>query len=75
MNKASVFIDTSAFVALYNRDDEFHRIAVSFLTRTGAEGAGFVTTNFVLDEVLTFIRARKGRDKAVEFFDFLLPTF
>jgi len=66
----AIFIDTSAFIALYLKSDEFHSQAVSFLTAL-PEDASFVTSNFVLDEVYTFLRATKGKEVAVAFAEFL----
>lgn len=66
----NIFIDTSAFIALYLSDDDFHTRAVEWLT--GAEGkASFWTTNFVLDEVYTFVRSIKGKEASVAFAEYL----
>ena len=66
----NIFIDTSAFIALYLSDDDFHRKAIDWLKK--AKGATiFWTTNYILDEVYTFIRSVKGKNAAVNFADFL----
>jgi len=66
----NIFIDTSAFIALYLKDDEFHESATSFLEKTDKKNI-FLTSNYILDEVYTFLRANKGKETAVSFAEFL----
>lgn len=66
----NIFIDTSAFIALYLKGDEFHEQAASFLKKTDKKNV-FLTSNFILDEVYTFLRASKGRETAISFAEFL----
>ena len=66
-----VFIDSSAFVALYLQDDDFHKKAVGVLKKLQQEEKGLFTSNFILDEVYTFIRAKRGKMVAVDFTHFL----
>jgi predicted nucleic acid-binding protein len=62
-----VFVDTSAFVALEDADDEHHEAALQFQTSLLPRVTRFVTTNFVLDETYTWLRMNIGHAKAVEF--------
>jgi predicted nucleic acid-binding protein len=66
----AIFIDTSAFIALYLKGDEFHTQATSFLTSL-SKNTDFVTSNYILDEVYTFLRINRGKEKAVSFAEFL----
>ena len=66
-----VFIDSSAFVALYLQDDDFHKKAVGVLKKLQQEQRELVTSNFILDEVYTFNRAKRGKMVAVDFTHFL----
>lgn len=66
----AIFIDTSAFIALYLKGDNFHLKAIEFLKQLQRKTT-FVTSNFVLDEVYTFLRVDKGKKVAVEFAEFL----
>lgn len=66
----AIFIDASAFIALYLKIDKFHFQATSFLTAL-PEDVSFITSNFILDEVYTFLRTRKGKEIAVDFAEFL----
>lgn len=58
LDKAAVFVDTSAFKALVDPDDDFHEAAVEkwdYMTRKGIKS---VTSNFILDESYTLIRTK-----------------
>jgi uncharacterized protein len=50
-----IFVDTGAWFASLVPDDEFHPAAIAFL-RTNDEP--LVTTDYVLDELLTLLKAR-----------------
>ena len=62
-----VFLDTSAFVALEDRDDRHHRRAVALFDRTRAERPILVTSNLILAESISLIGGRLYPRKAVEF--------
>ena len=53
-----LFIDTGAFIALTDADDENHKPAVAFYRNAKEKGARFVTTNFVFCETMNYLRAR-----------------
>ena len=61
------FVDTSGFYALLVQGDRTHERARQLLARA-AEGSGrFVTTDYVLDETATLLRAR-GQGQLVDAF-------
>ena len=66
----NIFIDTSAFIALYLSDDDFHQEAVRWLKEMEGK-ACFWTTNYILDETYTFVRSVKGKDASVAFAEYL----
>lgn len=70
----TVFIDSSAFIALYVRDDAFHSKAIDALKQLQKNNAQLITSNFILDEVYTFLRTRKDKKTAVKFVYFLAET-
>jgi predicted nucleic acid-binding protein len=62
-----VFIDTGAFIALTDADDEHHEAAAAFYRNAKENGARFVTTNFVVCETMNYLRARVSLHVAVLF--------
>ena len=66
----NIFIDTSAFIALYLKGDEFDERAALFLDKTDKKTI-FLTSNYILDEVYTFLRSNKGKETAISFAEFL----
>jgi predicted nucleic acid-binding protein len=62
----SVFVDTSAFVALRNRSEREHEVARSALAGLLADGATLFTSNYVFAETYTALLVRVGREEAIE---------
>ncbi len=68
-----VFIDTSAFAALADKNDANHDRAVTF--NKTVSGIRLVTTNYVLDELYTLLLLHVGYSKTIQFknrLDFLM---
>jgi uncharacterized protein len=59
--KNEVFIDTSGFYAFLSMDDDSHGRAAEYLRAAAAKRIRFVTTDYVLDETATLLKAR-GQD-------------
>jgi len=62
----SVFVDTSAFVALRNESEAEHERARKALASLIAEGAALFTSNYVFAETYTALMVRVGRGEAIE---------
>lgn len=62
----SVFVDTSAFVALRNAAEAEHERARAALSGLLAEGAALYTSNYVFAETYTALLVRVGREEAIE---------
>jgi predicted nucleic acid-binding protein len=69
-----IFIDTSAFLALENRKDEYHRSALMFRDSLLESMESLVTSDYVLDESYTIIRLRAGHKIAVQFGEMIQAT-
>jgi predicted nucleic acid-binding protein len=62
----TVFVDTSAFVALRNAAEAEHGEARSTLSRLLSEGVSLYTSNYVFAETYTALMVRVGRQEAIE---------
>jgi len=62
-----LFVDTGAFIALTDADDENHKAAAAFYRDAKGKGKRFVTTNFIVCETLNYLRARISHNIAVLF--------
>ena len=58
-----LFVDTSAFVAVMDHADQFHSAAKTF-SDTISEQAQLITSNYVIDEMITRLRMTAGADVA-----------
>ncbi len=68
-----LFVDTGAFIALQDASDSHHLSAAGFL-KTPPPACRFVTSNFVVDETITFLRRRAGYARAAAYADSMLQT-
>jgi predicted nucleic acid-binding protein len=62
----SVFVDTSAFVALRNEGEAEHEAAREAMRELIADGAALFTSNYVFAETYTALMVRVGRREAIE---------
>jgi predicted nucleic acid-binding protein len=62
----TVFVDTSAFVALRNESEAEHVKARETLAALIAEGVSLYTSNYVFAETYTALMVRVGRAEAIE---------
>lgn len=70
-----IFVDTSAFYAILDRDDDAHAAARTTWTELLSENAGPapVTSNYVVVESCALIQSRLGMEAVRTFNDALLP--
>jgi predicted nucleic acid-binding protein len=57
---SSVFVDTSAFYAVLDRDDDNHRKAAGAWADIIGQNYGLVTSNYILLETLALLQSRIG---------------
>ncbi len=68
-----IYIDTSAFYALLDRDDLHHRNAKKIWSKTLEDENVLFTSNYVLVESFALIQHRLGMEAVTEFYETLLP--
>jgi predicted nucleic acid-binding protein len=68
-----IFIDTSAFYALLDRDDENHRRAKSTWIDLLSNENTFLTSNYVLVETFALLQHRLGMEAVRGFQNDILP--
>src|SRR3989344_6111039 len=56
-----VFIDTSVFIAYFIKQDEFHENALSRYNFYTEQKAVFLTSDYILDELLTWFSTRQPK--------------
>jgi len=61
----AVFVDTGAWVALRYGHDQHHGRARTLLRRLRADGIGLVTTEWVMAEAVTLLKAQGAVDHAL----------
>jgi uncharacterized protein len=69
MSAKATFVDTAGWMMLTDASDDLHDDARRFRDAWLEQGGIFVSTDFVLDETLTLIRARLGIDAAERWWD------
>ena len=61
------FIDTGDFLAIADKSDTFHELSVAAYQKLVEQKAILYTSNYIIDETITLIRARVNHDAAVAF--------
>lgn len=71
MGNSLVFLDSSIFKAFIDNKDDFHKKSLIVLSKLGNEKCKLVTSNFIIDETFTLIRAKCGLEQARKLHDTL----
>lgn len=69
-----IFIDTSFFKALVDKQDEFYPRAVKIWKKLQVDNPPLFTSNYILDEAFTLIRLRCGLEKVTKFRNLLAES-
>jgi predicted nucleic acid-binding protein len=69
-----LFVDTSAWLALNDKNDQYHRKAVSMSSAIKRQKIELITSEYIFDESITLIRYRVSHKAAVIFGDSLLNS-
>ncbi len=69
-----IFVDTSAWLALYDKKDQNHKTAKEAAKYLKNKKIPLITTDYIFDETVTIIRMKVGHKEAVNFGNFLLRS-
>ena len=69
----SVFVDTSALYALFDRSDRAHAASAATWTKLLADARPLLTTNYVLVETAALLQRRLGLEAVHDLDDRVLP--
>ena len=69
-----IFIDTSGFYALLVQKDDRHKEATRILKLAASKRRRFVTTDYVIDETATLLKARGHRALLQGYFDTIFSS-
>ena len=72
--KNETFVDTSGFYALLIRREDKHRKATRFLKNASKDRGTFVTTDYILDETATLLKARGHAHLLDRFFEIIFSS-
>ncbi len=70
----SIFVDTSAFLAVMNANDEEHRRAKEFWQQLLSSPEQIVCTNYIVVETFTLLQRHYGVDVARKFQENIYPV-
>ena len=62
-----VFIDTGVFLSISDKSDAFNKLVSSVYKKVAEQNAVLYTSNYIIDETITLIRARVNHKAAVAF--------
>ena len=63
----SIFIDSGAFIAYYNKDDQFHKSAIELFEQIESNEFGYaITSDYIIDEATARVLIQLGKQKAIE---------
>ena len=66
-----VFVDASAWIALYHKRDKYHKPAWTIYEKLLNEVTGLLTSNWVAYEAITIVKSRAGYRAAKSLWDLL----
>lgn len=69
------FVDTSAILALLNRDDPNHQHAANTFSELSHQRSELITTSYVLVETYALLMRRFGKNAAKRFRQYFEPIF
>ncbi|MDD3521123.1 MAG: PIN domain-containing protein, partial [Actinomycetota bacterium] len=69
----NVFIDTCAFIALIDSDDDFHSLAFDLFSKASKDNVDFLTSDYVMLETIFLLQKVIGLSAVKDFKKLMLP--
>jgi predicted nucleic acid-binding protein len=69
-----LFVDSSGWIGLFAKADKYHLPAVAAFNKIEGSKTLFITSDYVIDESLTYIKKTYGRHNALRFGQWVLAT-
>ncbi|KKQ53391.1 hypothetical protein A2865_00535 [Candidatus Woesebacteria bacterium RIFCSPHIGHO2_01_FULL_39_17] len=69
-----IFVDSGALIALYVKNDQYHKEALAFWKNAKEEKLKFLTSNFIFDEATTWMLYKGGKEMSVDFGEYILSN-
>lgn len=66
-----IWVDTSAFVAWFDRTEKRHKKTDALITGFARAGTAMITSDYIVDETCTLLKARGDAHAALRFLDLL----
>ena len=70
----NLFVDSSGWIALFDSNDKYHRRASQAVNSLQGKDVNFLTTDYVIDETLTYLRKKTGHLVATRFGQWVLSA-
>ncbi|MEY2466886.1 MAG: uncharacterized protein QOD03_1407 [Verrucomicrobiota bacterium] len=74
MASINTFVDTSGFFALLAKPDPAHLLAANWLQKARSANHISITTDYVLSETATLLKARRRADLVIPFFQLITSS-
>ncbi len=75
MSRSPTLVDSNVLIGAFNPKDEFHKPAARMLSQIEQGKVDKpIITDYILDEVLTFVRRRLGFEKSLEVLEAILSS-
>ena len=68
-----IFIDTCAFIALIDSDDDFHGLAFDLFSKASKDNVDFLTSNYIMLETIFLLQKTIGLSAVKDFKKLMLP--
>lgn len=66
MSENKIFVDTGGWIACMSENDKHHRSAVKYMLELRKQQVPLITSNYIIDETLTWLSYNNLHDKALK---------